>query len=59
MCRYTIKVMVKINSAISLLSDLCNSRLSRVPNNPYDSTEMLNIDEGITRIDNSSKILQM
>jgi len=31
MCRCTIKVMGKINSTIFLLSDLCNSRLPRVP----------------------------
>ena len=30
-----------INFTISLLSELCNSKLPRVPNNPYDSTGML------------------
>jgi len=62
MHRHTIKVMVKINLAITLLranaSELCNYRLMRVANNPCDSTEMLNIDEGIALIDNRSKTLQ-
>jgi len=49
--------MVKINSAISLLSELCNFMLLRVPNNTYDSTGMLNIDEGVVLVDNRLKIL--
>ena len=58
MCRHTIKVMVKIHSAIPILSELYNSRLLRVPKNSCDSTEMLNIDEGIVLVDNRLKILQ-
>ena len=54
----TIKVMVKINSAIFFLSKLCNSKLSGVPNNPCDSIGMLNVDEGVAHVDNKSKILQ-
>ena len=57
MRRYTIKVMVKINSAISLLSELCNFRLPMVSNNPCDSTRMLNVDEGVVPVEISSKIL--
>ena len=40
------------HSAITLLSTLCNFRLPRVPNNPCDSTGMLNVDEGIVLVDN-------
>jgi len=58
MRRYTIATMVKINPAITLLSKLCNSRLLRVPNNLYDSTRMLNVDEGVMLVNNRSKILQ-
>ena len=39
---------MKLYPAITLLSKLCRFRLSRVPNNLYDSTEMLNVDEGVT-----------
>ena len=49
---------VKINFATLLLSKPCNFRLSGVPNNPCDSTGMLNIDEGVAHVDNKSKILQ-
>jgi len=51
-------VKVKINFSISFLSGLCNFRLPRIPNNLYDSTKILNIDEGAMLVDNSSKILQ-
>ena len=54
---HMIKVMVKIHSAILLLSELCNFRLPRVPNNPCNSIGMLNVDEGIVLVDNGSKIL--
>ena len=54
----TIKVMMKINFSIFLLSKLCDFRLPGVSNNPCDSTEMLNIDEGLVYVDNKSKILQ-
>jgi len=56
--RYTITVMVKINLAITLLSKLYNFRLLRVFHNPYDSTEILNVDEGVVLVDNRLKILQ-
>jgi len=55
--RYIIKVTVKINSAVLLLSKLYNFRLSGVPNNPYGLTGMLNIDKGVVLIDNRLKIL--
>jgi len=55
--RYTIKVMVKNSSTVLLLSKLCNSRLLVVPNNFCDSTEMLNVDEGVANVDNKLKIL--
>ena len=51
--------MVKIHSAIPLLFELCNFRLTRVFNNPCDSTGMLNVDEGVVLVDNKSKILQI
>ena len=41
-----IKVTVKINSAVLPLSNLCNFRLLRVPNNPCGLTGMLNVNEG-------------
>ena len=53
----TIKEMVKTNSSILLLSKLCNSRLSGVPNNLYGLTVMLNVDEGVAHVDNRLKIL--
>ena len=59
MRRHTIKVMVKINSVIPLLSELYNSRFLRISDNPCDSTGMLNIDEGIILVDNILKFLQM
>jgi len=49
---------VKINSDIHLFSKLCNSRLSGVLNNFYDSTGMLKVDEGVGLVDNRLKILQ-
>jgi len=49
---HTIKVTVKINSAVFLLCKLCYSRLSGVPNNPCGLTGMLNVDEGIVLVDN-------
>ena len=55
--RRMIKVMVKINSAILLLSKLCNFMLSEVPNNPCDSTGVLNVDKSIAHVDDKSKIL--
>ena len=53
-----IKVMVKINSAVLLLSKFYNFRLPGVPNNPCDSTGMMNVDEGVAYVDNKSMILQ-
>ena len=53
-----IKVMVKINFAILLLSKLCNSMLPGVFNNPCDSTGTPNVDEGVIHVDRKSKILQ-
>ena len=53
-----VKMMVKINLAITLLSKLCNSALPGVPNGPCDLIRMLNIDEGFVLVDNTSKILQ-
>ena len=53
-----IKVMVKISSVVFLVSKLCNFRLPGVPNNPCDSTGMLNIGEGVAHVDNKLKILQ-
>jgi len=58
MRRHMTKVVVKINLAIALLSEICNFRFLRVPNNPSDSTGMLNVDEGVMHVDNGSKILQ-
>jgi len=58
MRQYTITTMVKINPAITLLFELCNFMLPRVLNNPYRSTGMLNIDEGIVLVDNRLKILR-
>jgi len=46
------------NPAITLLFELCNSRLLSVPNNPCDSIGMLYVDEGIVLVDNRSKTLQ-
>jgi len=57
MRRHTMKAMMKIHFSIPLLSELCNFRLSRVPNNPYDSIRMLNIDKGTVLVDNRLKIL--
>ena len=54
----TIKVTVKINFAVLLLSKLCIFRLSRLPNNPYNLIRMLNVDEGFVLVDNRLKILQ-
>ena len=45
-------------SAITLLSELCNSRLPRVLNNPCGLIGMLNVDEGVVLVDNRLKILQ-
>ena len=45
MHQHMIKSMVKISPAM------------RVPNNPFDSTGMLNVDEGVTLVDNRSKTL--
>ena len=50
--------MVKTNSAVLLLSKLCNSRLSWVPNNLYGLSEMLNVDEGAAHVDNRLRKLQ-
>ena len=58
MCWCMIKVMAKINSTISLLSNLYYSRFSRVLNNPDNSIGMLNVNEGVVLVDNRSKILQ-
>ena len=52
------KVMVKINLTITLLSELYNSRLSRVLSNPCCSTGMPNVKEGVGHVDNKSKIMQ-
>ena len=57
-CQHMIKVTVKINSVVLLLSKLSNSRLSGVPNDPCSLTRSLNIDEGIVLVDNRLKILQ-
>ena len=54
----TIKVIVKINSAVLLLSKLCNFRLPGVANNACDSTRMLNVDEDVTHVNYKLKILQ-
>ena len=55
--RYMIKVTVKINSAVLLLSKLYNFRLPGVPNNPYGLIRMLNVDKGVVLVDNRLKIL--
>jgi len=55
---HTIKVMVKINPTIALLSELYNFRLPRVLSNPCGSIGMLNVNEGVVLVDNRSKILQ-
>ena len=56
--RRIIKVMVKINSVISLFSKLCNFKLSGVSINSYSLTGMLNVDEGTMHVDKRLKILQ-
>ena len=53
-----VKKMVKTNPAITLLSGLCNARLSGVPNNPCDLTRIPNIDEGVALVDNKWQTLQ-
>ena len=58
MHRYMIKTIVKINSTISLLSELCNYRLPKVPNSPCDSIGILNVNGGVILVDNRSRILQ-
>jgi len=50
------KATMKINSAV--LSKPYNFRLSGVPNNFYSLIGMLNINEDVALVDNSSKILQ-
>ena len=45
-------------SPTTLLSKLCNSRLLRVLNKPCGLIGMLNFDEGVTHVNNKSKILQ-
>ena len=50
---------MKANPTISLLSRLCNFRLSGVLSNPWDSIGMLNVNEGNVPIDNNLKILQL
>ena len=52
-----VKTMVKTNPVITLLFRLYNFRLPGVPNNPRESTEMLNVDEDIALIDNKLKNL--
>ena len=42
---------------ITLLSELYNSRLSGVLDNPCGLIRMLNIDEGVVLVDNRLKIL--
>jgi len=59
MYRFMVKKMVKINLAITLLCELCNFRLSGVPNKPCDSTEMLNVHKGVTLVDNKLQTLQL
>jgi len=56
--RYTITAMVKINPAITLLSELCNFRLPRIPSNPCGLIGMLIVDESVALVDNRLKILQ-
>ena len=50
--------MVKINPAITLLSELCNFRLPRIPSNPCGLIGMLNVNEGVMLVDSRLKILQ-
>ena len=57
--RHMIKAMVKINPAITILSELCNFWLSRVSNNPCDSTGMLSDDGGTALVVNKLKKLQL
>ena len=49
--------MVKINTTITLLSELCNFMLLRVPNNSCNSTKMLSDDRGDAPVFNKSKKL--
>jgi len=58
MCRYMITMMVKINPTITLLSELCNSILLRVLDNPCGLIRMLNVNEGVVLVHNRLKILQ-
>jgi len=46
----TVKMMVKINLVITLLSNLCYSGLPGVPNSPCDSIRMLKVDIDITLV---------
>ena len=59
MYRLMVKKMVETNLAITLLSGLYNFKLLEVPNDPCDSTGMLNVDKGITLIDNKLQTLQL
>ena len=59
MHQHMIKAIMKINPTITLLSELYNFRLPRVPNNPCGSIKMVNVDVGIVLVNNRSKILQM
>ena len=52
-----IKMMVKTNPAITLLSGLYNSMLPGVPNNPCDLIEILNVNKGIMLVENKLKTL--
>ena len=58
-CELTNRTMIKANPAIFLPSRVHNSRLLGVLSNPRNSTEMLNIDEGIALVINKLNILQL
>ena len=52
-------MMVKINLVITLLSNLSNSRLPKVPNSPCDSTRILNVYKVIALVFSKQKTLQL
>ena len=54
-----IKMMVKINLAVTLLSKFCNSGLSGHPNGPCNLTGMPNVDQGVAHVVSKQKLLQL
>jgi len=55
---FTVKTMVKIDLAITSIQNSASPSCRGIPN-PYDSTRMLNVDEGIALIVINQKTLQL